>query len=839
MNPLKHKLANEWMRQDDASPEEALETWNTMEAEFKANRAMTQEPRTMAQAPLANELEPGALRDEMLKGFDPSQETHEEYLQRINLERPFNAAHGGRIIGKPGGIVEPGIEYYGDNVITYTGQGKHKGKHHLRLGADKKIHRGSKEKLEKILERRKTAGGDVTEVLETKTYKKGWKTKKQFLKFLKKNHIAGENAGSFAGNFGINTKPNPYNKNAYIYDTSQFTPKKIEQIYKAQVSSGTATDYAKKLYPPKEKYEYTKKRYLAEKKAGGVKDSGWEGKKGSGVELGHGDDFWAHRKITPQNLLYTPTEINKLLGDKGMLDDKIYAVYEKQEKGKLTKKGDDLKKFLNETDATLTRLADQSGGFKQITLSNGGIYGGDKFSVDMFDEFKGMSQKEAVQFVNKWKDKKTWNTAEEFNNIKKAKLFEINRKNAYKAALKMSQKDKTKIMEKIKGGDFQKTLFKTYQNAGIGKNCKAYGGRVGFQDAGAVGVSKCMNNAIQEHNKNLQSKDISVKNAARAKQYGILKNANKIKGMKNLFQMGRKGFQAITGTVGTATGGWGGVALEAAIEGLFYEHYRRKGYNDKQAQAETFFYKMMDPDRETGVWEGAEQLLEDELVGKRDEEGYLKSAQPHKESWFDVGADKYQTQLNAMDSEIAYNDKLNTELSLMTSNKLRTPTPPEVIKAKEQEINDSYDRLDELQITLKQGTPEQEAYVRAEEKQKALQDERAQKHWGDTPAYKAGKRKQWKDEFLEYKQAKPRYRKDKPYAFRESEIEANIGPEKGYILPWEKYFPRSVDDPRTTEQQKWDYIYNQGGFDLTDRIGVAGGVSKMATGGIMNLKKKW
>ena len=88
MNPLKHKLANEWMRQDDASPEEALDTWNTMEAEFKVNRAM-------AQAPLAEDLEPGSLRDEMLKGFDPSQETHEEYLQRINLDRPFNAAHGG------------------------------------------------------------------------------------------------------------------------------------------------------------------------------------------------------------------------------------------------------------------------------------------------------------------------------------------------------------------------------------------------------------------------------------------------------------------------------------------------------------------------------------------------------------------------------------------------------------------------------------------------------------------------------------------------------------------------------------------------------------------------
>ena len=65
--------------------------------ENEGPRITIQEPRNMAQAPIAEDLEPGALRDEMLKGFDPSQETHEEYLQRINLERPFNAAQGGRI----------------------------------------------------------------------------------------------------------------------------------------------------------------------------------------------------------------------------------------------------------------------------------------------------------------------------------------------------------------------------------------------------------------------------------------------------------------------------------------------------------------------------------------------------------------------------------------------------------------------------------------------------------------------------------------------------------------------------------------------------------------------
>ena len=47
-------------------------------------------------ADLTDDLEPGPLKDELLKDFDPSQETHEEYLQRKNLDRPFNAQDGGR-----------------------------------------------------------------------------------------------------------------------------------------------------------------------------------------------------------------------------------------------------------------------------------------------------------------------------------------------------------------------------------------------------------------------------------------------------------------------------------------------------------------------------------------------------------------------------------------------------------------------------------------------------------------------------------------------------------------------------------------------------------------------
>ena len=64
------------------------------------------EPRSMDQADLVDDLEPGALKDELEGKFDPSQETYEEYLRRINLDRPFNAAEG----GSPGQLVTPLVD---------------------------------------------------------------------------------------------------------------------------------------------------------------------------------------------------------------------------------------------------------------------------------------------------------------------------------------------------------------------------------------------------------------------------------------------------------------------------------------------------------------------------------------------------------------------------------------------------------------------------------------------------------------------------------------------------------------------------------------------------------
>ena len=63
------------------------------------NEMMAYLLRPAQEAKLVDDLEPGSLKDELLKDFDPSQETYEEYLQRKSMRE--NAAQGG-VIGKNG-----------------------------------------------------------------------------------------------------------------------------------------------------------------------------------------------------------------------------------------------------------------------------------------------------------------------------------------------------------------------------------------------------------------------------------------------------------------------------------------------------------------------------------------------------------------------------------------------------------------------------------------------------------------------------------------------------------------------------------------------------------------
>jgi len=70
------------------------------------NEMMAYLMRPAQEAKLVDDLEPGSLKDELLKDFDPSQETYEEYLRRKSLERKKLAIGGGVIEGEDLGTRE-------------------------------------------------------------------------------------------------------------------------------------------------------------------------------------------------------------------------------------------------------------------------------------------------------------------------------------------------------------------------------------------------------------------------------------------------------------------------------------------------------------------------------------------------------------------------------------------------------------------------------------------------------------------------------------------------------------------------------------------------------------
>jgi len=108
-------------------------------------------------ADLVDDLEPGSLKDELLKDFDPSQETYEEYLQRKNLERPFNMADGGRAEFAEAGLVV---------------KGPNKGKYFLRYkpkGSEERVRKffNTNEELQNFLKTRPGYVPPKSEILQT------------------------------------------------------------------------------------------------------------------------------------------------------------------------------------------------------------------------------------------------------------------------------------------------------------------------------------------------------------------------------------------------------------------------------------------------------------------------------------------------------------------------------------------------------------------------------------------------------------------------------------------------------------------------------------------------
>ena len=293
------------------------------------------------------------------------------------------------------------------------------------------------------------------------------------------------------------------------------------------------------------------------------------------------------------------------------------------------------------------------------------------------------------------------------------------------------------------------------------------------------------------------------------------------KNIKGFGKFLRRGVQGVIGGVGTAIGGKIGLALEGALEGGIYDYYRGKGYSHDQAYQETFFPGMITGRPDDVPWYGgAEELIEQEKIGTRwDPSGKVNLAAKYADakSEYDSAIDKYNF-INANMTTYANIDDWEKDL-----------------KAQEAIIQD-------LEPSVKVGTPEYEAYQIAEERQAGLMDERARDYksknrflgleWDLSPAQiKQRTPSKWKEEhnLRQREKEMDEYQTDKW-----GEPMKAFTLEPGQYLDWDAI---GFGDEEGIKE-KWKQLYEVGGMDLLDRIGIAGGVSNLAQGGIASLRKK-
>jgi hypothetical protein len=167
--------------------------------------------------------------------------------------------------------------------------------------------------------------------------------------------------------------------------------------------------------------------------------------------------------IKPSNIIYTPEKINRSMAGQGSKispTDLDYKIDEAENKIKDIKKsnmsGAKKKVELEKLDTKLMKYVADSNGYKTVTLSGGNTYGQTfqkNKSMDMFDEFPNMTEKETKKFVNQYfndegklKDKWTKGNVSSVDkaNIQKSYVFLENIENA-----KANAKQTASLLEKL------------------------------------------------------------------------------------------------------------------------------------------------------------------------------------------------------------------------------------------------------------------------------------------------------------------------------------------------------------------------------------------------------
>ena len=184
----------------------------------------------------------------------------------------------------------------------------------------------------------------------------------------------------------------------------------------------------------KKKYLDKKERQADIKARGGVPEGGiFSGD--PEVHKGHAGNIKGSQTITGDKIIYTPAKINQAMAGtegKNRFTDLDYKINEAEKKINKIKKSNnsnvEKKKLLKIEDDKLIKYAAQSDGYKVVKLSDGSEFrlpGKSLQSLDPFDAFPGMSEKDISKTINKYKNMKvTKNTSpKDIEMIKKVGVF--------------------------------------------------------------------------------------------------------------------------------------------------------------------------------------------------------------------------------------------------------------------------------------------------------------------------------------------------------------------------------------------------------------------------------
>ena len=421
---------------------------------------------------LVDDLEPGSLKDELLKDFDPSQETYEEYLQRKNLERPFNMADGGRIGFKDG----PG---------------------------------GPRERTDlqfENLTRKENAKIQDVPISDAR----GFKALPNYPNITYTDYRDKKTGREFR-TYGVRIRRQDKNVQTAATTRSGFSNiPTLEEAIKVRDQFRKENPLnIKPLDPEKKKITKDTRRDFIE--SGGGDEAFLRGKKGTGVQKGHAGNIKnPDLKITPSSIIYTPEEINVGMagqegakGAKETFTDLDYKIEVAEDKIKQIKKSNispkEKRRLLDIQDRLLTDYHFQSGGFKTPTLSDGTVFGESTkktMSMDPLDLFPDMTEKETKKFVRQYISEK--GTLKPFyeRQLKKGTLSDADKVNIQKSKLFLENVELAK--QNVKNFD----VAAMKRLAAIGCPGKAMGGRIGFFEG--QNLNACAAKGIQR----LQTTDV-------------------------------------------------------------------------------------------------------------------------------------------------------------------------------------------------------------------------------------------------------------------------------------------------------------------------------------------